>query len=242
MTKLSDFIRKNHHVRCSCVVAAAGSSQRMGEDKLKIKIGSAPVLAHTLRALQSCDAIDEIIVVTGLEKIEETAELCRTYGILKAAKILAGGATRTESALIGCCAADEKARIICIHDGARPFVTDEVIKEVVHNAILYRAAAPAVPVKDTIKVGENGIITETLDRSSLAAMQTPQAFDADIIKGALTLANESETVYTDDCAAVEALGVKVRLTQGSEENIKITTPLDVEMAKAILAKREREQQ
>lgn len=242
MSKLAEFIRNHHHTHCTCVVAAAGSSQRMGEDKLSIRIGSAAVLAHTLRALQSCDAIDEIVVVTRLEKIEEVAALCREHGILKAAKILAGGATRTESALIGCCAANEKAKIICIHDGARPFVTSDVVDEVVHNAVLYRAAAPAVPVKDTIKVNENGIVTQTLERSGLAAMQTPQAFDADIIKAALTMANESETVFTDDCAAVEALGVKVHLTRGSEENIKITTPLDIEIAEAILAKRKREQQ
>ncbi|MBR4954124.1 MAG: 2-C-methyl-D-erythritol 4-phosphate cytidylyltransferase [Oscillospiraceae bacterium] len=242
MTKLSEFIKKHHHVRCTCVVAAAGSSQRMGEDKLNIKIGPAPVLVHTLRALQACDAIDEIVIVTREDKIEETAVLCRNYGILKVSSVLIGGATRTESALIGCCAADEKSKIICIHDGARPFVTDEIIEEAIHNAVLYRAAAPCVPVKDTIKVGENGVITETLERTSLAAMQTPQAFDADIIKGALTMAYQSETVYTDDCAAVEALGVKVHLTKGSEENIKITTPLDVELAKAIYAKRKKEQQ
>ena len=101
MTKLSEFIKKHHHVPCTCVVAAAGSSQRMGEDKLNIKIGSAPILAHTLRALQACDAIDEIIIVTREDKIEETAVLCRTYGILKVSSILCGGATRTESALIG---------------------------------------------------------------------------------------------------------------------------------------------
>lgn len=239
MSKLADAIRKMRRNYCTMVVVAAGSSQRMGQDKLMLEIGGKPVIAVTLEALNASEAVDEIIVVTRAEKLEEMGHIVEGYGIDKVTKIVIGGDTRTQSALAGVSEANPKAKIICIHDGARPFVTDEMIKEVVHQAVLNYAACPAVPVKDTIRVANKRIAVETPDRENTFAVQTPQGFNADIIKGALTAAVRDGKSYTDDCAAAEALGVKVYLTEGSEENIKITTPQDIPLAESIMAERRR---
>lgn len=238
MSKLADFIRrKRGHPFCSVVVVAAGTSQRMGQDKLLLELGGMPVLARTLRALDRCACVDEIVVVTKSEKIVDIAHLCQEYDVVKVTKIICGGATRTESALAGLSEIDGRSRLAAIHDGARPLVTPELVAEVTHAAALYKAAAPAVPVKDTVKLAEDGIVTGTPDRSKTVAVQTPQVFMPELIKAALTDAVQKELVFTDDCSAVEALGVKVYLTNGSEENIKITTPLDMEVAESILKHR-----
>lgn len=240
MSKLSDAIRSVHHSFCSCVVVAAGDSTRMGEDKLAIDLCGRSVLAETLCALNDCDAIDELIVVTKLEKLESVGALRDAYGLTKLTKAVIGGATRTESALRGVSEADSRAKVIAIHDAARPLVTPEIVADAVHNAVIYLAAAPAVPVKDTIKVAKDGSVSATPERASLYAVQTPQVFHADIIKGALSKALADGVQYTDDCAAVEAMGVMPRLSLGSEENLKITTPADVLLARTILQKRRAE--
>ena len=237
MSKLSDTIRKLHHSYCSVVVVAAGASTRMGKEKLLLEIDGKPVLALTLSALQQSEHVDEIVVVTRPELFEAVGELRERYGLDKVTKLIVGGETRTESALAGVVAASKKAKIIAIHDGARPFVTDEVIADAVHYAVLYQAAAPAVPLKDTVKIAEKGVVSETPDRASLYAVQTPQAFHADIIKGALTVAVNKELPITDDSAAVEMMGVKTRAVQGDPDNIKITTPQDLLLAETILKAR-----
>ena len=234
MSSVSDFIRKVHHSFCTAVVVAAGASSRMGKDKLFLPLDGVPVLARTLAALNAADAVDELIVVTQPEKLEKVAAMKAQYGLDKLSKVVVGGASRTESALAGASEADPRAKIICIHDAVRPFVTSNIIADAVHYAVLYQSAAPAVPVKDTIKVASDGVVSETPDRAQLFAVQTPQAFQADIIKAALSAALRDGVSYTDDCAAVEALGVKTYLCRGSEENIKLTTPADLPVAEAIL--------
>ena len=233
MSSISDLIRKFHHSFCSVVVVAAGNSLRMGKDKLFLPLGGVPILARTLSALDACQAVDEIIVVTRPEILDSVGKMKDDYQIRKMKKIVIGGATRTESALAGVCETDKRAKIICIHDGVRPFVTNELVEDVVHYAVLYHAAAPAVPVKDTIKVAASGVVADTPDRSSLFAVQTPQAFRADLIKAALTGAVAKGLSYTDDCAALESMGVRAYLSRGSEDNIKITTPSDLYLAEAI---------
>ncbi len=240
MASLSNMIRKMHHSFCTAVVVAAGESTRMGRDKLFLELDGVPVLARTLTALNASQAVDEIILVTRVEKLDAAGAMRNQYGISKLNKIILGGKTRTESALAGVSEADKKAKIICIHDAVRPFVTDEIIQEAVHYAVLYQAAAPAIPVKDTIKLAADGVVTQTPDRSSLFAVQTPQAFQADIIKAALTRAVTEGKNYTDDCAAAEALGVKAHLSRGSEDNIKITTPSDLFLAEAIQRSRSKQ--
>lgn len=239
MSRLTDAIRKMHHSFCTAVVVAAGTSSRMGQDKLLLEVLGKSVILRSLEALEQSSVIDEIIIVTRQERLEEMAGIARDGGISKLSKVLVGGSTRTESALAGVSEADKRAKIICIHDAARPFVSHEIIEECVHQAVLYNAACPVIPVKDTIRVAEKGVAVLTPKREDTYAVQTPQAFNADIIKAALTSAVSSGLSYTDDCSAVEAMGVKVRVTPGSEDNIKITTPLDIPLAESIAMGREK---
>lgn len=237
MSGAAQTMRKLQRGFCSAVVLAAGESQRMGEDKLFLPLDGIPVLGMGLCVLQSCPDIDEILVVTREEALKSVEELRSRFGLRKVKKLVLGGDTRTASALAGVNAVSRRAKIICIHDGARPFLTSELVEEVVRAAVLYQAAAPAVPVKDTIKRAKQDVVLETPDRDTLFAVQTPQAFHAELIKGALTQAVKDGKTYPDDCAAAEAFGVRVRLTTGMEENLKITTPLDMALAQAICARR-----
>jgi len=237
MKKISDAIRKAKNTRCSVVVVAAGSSTRMGEDKLFMDLCGKPVLERTLRALSDCECVEEIILVTREEILEKAAELCYENKLAKVTKVVIGGKSRNESALAGLSEIRRDAKLVLIHDGARPLVTEEVVRDAMHTAALYKCAAPAVPLTDTVKETAGESVIRTLDRSRLAAVQTPQAFVPEIIKAALTLAVKNGVEYTDDCAAVEAMGIPVRLSEGSQENIKITRPLDIQTAAAILKSR-----
>lgn len=238
MSLLSMFDKfKNKRAPCTAVIVAAGSSRRMGQDKLFLPLAGIPVLARTLTQFELCGDIDEIIVVTREEKLLEVADLCKEYGISKATKILAGGQERMESSAAGVLQANRNSGYIAIADGARPLVTPELISRTVRAARDYQAVAPAVPVKDTIKTAVDGVVTGTPDRSGLFAVQTPQVFEAALIKSALTKAVREGTPVTDDCSAVEAMNVAVHLIEGSQENLKITTREDLALAEALLAAR-----
>lgn len=228
---------KGRKPSCTAVIVAAGESTRMGADKLFLPMAGIPVLARTLMQFELCRAVSEIIVVTRDDKIVPVADLCKEYGIAKATKILVGGATRVESSAAGVFQADRHSKLIAISDGARPLVTPELIESAVEAAKTYRAVTVAVPVKDTIKTAENGVVTGTPDRNTMFSVQTPQVFEADLIKGALTKALRDKLPVTDDCSAVEAMGHPVHLIDGSYENIKITTPEDLALSEAILAAR-----
>ena len=225
--------------RCAAVVPAAGSSRRMeGQDKILLPLDDIPVLVHTLRALSASEYIQEIVVVTREDLIVPVGQLCRGCALDKETKVLIGGATRADSVLAGVEEVSDRAELIAVHDGARPLVTVEVIDEAIRKAAEYGAAAPAVPVKDTIKRAVDGVVAETPDRAQLFAIQTPQVFDGDLLLGALRKAVEDGAAITDDCSAVERIGMKVCLTEGSYENIKITTPADMLVAEAILHSRD----
>lgn len=223
---------------CTMIVAAAGSSSRMGEDKQFMDLGGMPVLARTLRIFEDCPCVHEVIVVTRSERIVNVAQLCRDYGLDKVSKVLVGGESRVESVLAGVSEANTRAVLIGIHDGARPFVPQTVVEQVVNEAKFYQAVAPAVPVRDTVKRVSCATVEETPPRESLMAVQTPQVFRAELVKGALTYVLEREIPVTDDCSAVEAIGGKVHLIPGDERNLKLTTPLDMELAYAILQEQE----
>lgn len=222
---------------CTAVVPAAGLGTRMGEDKLLLPLGEAPVLLHTLWALENASSISEIIVVTREDLIVPVGQLCKDAGLRKVRKIVVGGESRTASVLAGIREADPAAEVIAVHDGARPLVTEELIDQTVSKAMECGAAAPAVPVKDTVKVAKNGIVESTPDRSQLFSIQTPQVFEHGLILGALEKAMADGIGLTDDCGAVERLGMKVCLIDGSYENIKLTTPEDMALAEAILERR-----
>lgn len=237
--KLKELFKKTEQRNtCSAVIVAAGSAQRMGADKVMLELGCMPVLARTLLAFQNCDAIDEIIVVTRMEKVEEVASLCKKYGVTKAGKVIRGGKTRMESALAGVSEVRSNAKLIAIHDGARPFVTDEVIHRTVDAAAAYMSAVPVIYSTDTLKtIDEDGLITGSVDRDCTVRVQTPQVFNADLIKGALTKAVSDGLTLTDDCSAIEIMGIKTHTVDGDEDNIKLTTPRDIQLGELILKTR-----
>ena len=230
----SSDLKRDKELMCTAIVPAAGRSNRMGEDKLLLPLGEVPVLIRTLRALEGCSYITEIIVVTREDLIVPVAQLCKDAVLTKVRKVIVGGETRMASVLAGVREAKPDTELIVIHDGARPLVTEEIIEEAILKAAQCGAAAPAVPVKDTIKQAVHGVVTATPKRSELFAVQTPQVFEQGLIEGALEKAVADGIELTDDCSAVERLGMSVALTVGSYENIKLTTPSDIAVAVAIL--------
>ncbi len=232
------FQKKEHLPLCSAVILAAGTSERMGEDKALMELGGMPVLARTLLVFQGCPLVDDIVVVTRMDKVMEIAGLCRKFGISKASQVITGGATRAESALAGVSAVKARASLIAIHDGARPLVTQELIERTVYAARDNMAAVPVIGSTDTLKaVDDRGFVSATVDRAKTVRAQTPQVFQADLIKGALTSAAAYGLTITDDCSAVERMGVKAITVQGEEHNIKLTTPDDMLLATAVLKDR-----
>lgn len=233
-------IRKAGRPRCAALVVAAGSSERMGgENKMLRPLEGVPVLVRTLASLQVTESVDEIIVAAREEDIVEISQLCRTYGLTKCTKVIRGGESRVHSALLAALEAAPGTELLAVHDGARPLVTPELTDRVVAAAARCGAAAPAVAVKDTVKaVGKDGAVEETVDRERVRAVQTPQVFQAGLLKAALQSALERKAPVTDDASAVERLGKVVFLVEGEEENLKITTPLDLIVAEAIVRARE----
>ena len=234
LTRISQGMRKVLPLkRCGAVIVAAGSASRMGGiDKVMAPLGGEPMIVKTVRAFQNCEAIGEIIIVTRQDLIAPIQELCREMDKVRA--VVAGGASRQESVWLGLNAFSGKIQLAAVHDGARPLISLELIDRTVRAANSYGAAAPAIPVKDTIKVERSGLVETTPDRSRLRAVQTPQVFDFDLLRGALQKAREDGAEVTDDCSAVERLGMKIRLVEGEERNLKVTTPLDLKIAELLL--------
>ena len=222
-------------VFCSAVIVAAGNSTRMGFDKLMANLSGEPVLQRTINAFEQNSNIDEIIVVTQENKLEEVAALCNAWGFSKVKKVQVGGKLRMESVLAGVCAISEKAELVAIHDGARPLVSKKLIDSCVQLAANKGACVPCFRPSDTVKkVNGKGCVVETLDRSKVALIQTPQVFNPILIKGALTSALKNRLEVTDDSAAAEAFGMKVFAIDGEKTNIKLTTPDDFHLAEYYL--------
>lgn len=218
---------------CGAVIVAAGSASRMGGiDKVMAPLGGEPMILRTVRAFEDCETVKEIVIVTRKDLIGPIAELCS--GFTKIRSVVQGGSSRQESVKLGLLAFSKEVRLAAVHDGARPLVSGELIDKVIRAAHSYGAAAPAIPVKDTIKVFEGGFIAATPDRSTLRAVQTPQVMDRDLLLGALEKAEQEGTALTDDCSAVEHIGMRVRLVEGEERNLKVTTPLDLKIAELLL--------
>lgn len=232
--KLTNAIRKVLPLgHCGAVIVAAGNASRMGGiDKVMAPLRGEPMIVHTARAFQHSDVIREIVIVTRPDLIGEIMALCADFDKVKA--IVAGGADRPASVENGLNALSGQVKLVAVHDGARPLVAGEVIDRTVRAAHTYTAAAPGVPVKDTVKIVQGGIVQETPDRSTLQAIQTPQVFDVDLLKGALEKAKKEKAAITDDCSAVERMGVSVRIVEGDEHNIKVTTPMDLKIAELLL--------
>ena len=226
---------------CTAIVLAAGSGKRMGTKvhKQYLLMGGKPVLYYSLRAFEDSRLIDEIILVCGAgEEDYCRREIVEKYGISKVRKIIAGGAERYNSVWNGL--QETKEGCVYIHDGARPFVDDKMIERAYECVSEYHACVAGMPSKDTVKIAAHGnVVSETPDRSSVWIVQTPQVFDAGLIKKAYAmLMDQDEINVTDDAMAAEQmLGCLVRLFYGSYENIKITTPEDLEIAEVFLKRK-----
>ncbi len=219
-------------MQVSAVLVAAGSSTRMGFDKLSFDLGGETVLRRSIRAFEQCPLVDEIVLVAGKNRayVEAQAKDCR-----KPVRVVQGGATRAESAKNGVLAA--RGAFVAVHDAARPFVSEAVIADAITAAKRCGAAAPAVPVKDTVKRAVRGDgktvpadcwVEDTPDRSTLYAVQTPQCFDRAAYLSALDALDEAKArLVTDDCSLFELTGHPVQLTQGDYANLKITTREDL---------------
>ena len=218
---------------CGAVIVAAGSASRMGGiDKIMAPLGENPMIVRTVRTFQESDVIQEIVVVTRPDLIIPIRDLCSAFSKVKA--VIAGGDNRSESVRLGLCALTKKMKLVAVHDGARPLVTWQLIDRTVRAANTYGAAAPGIPVKDTVKFVQGGVVASTPDRSKLQAVQTPQVFDRDLLTGALSKAQAENAVITDDCSAVENMGMSVKIVEGDERNIKITTPMDLKVAELLM--------
>jgi len=234
MEAISKTIRKVLPLKyCGAVIVAAGNASRMGGiDKVLAPLCGKPLITHTVQAFQNCDAIREIVVVVREDQQVVVTGLCA--GFDKVTAVVAGGKDRPESVEAGLRALSKKAKLVAVQDGARPLITWQVIDRTVRAAHSYGAAAPAIPVKDTVKIVKGGVVTETPDRSTLQAVQTPQVFDRELLSGALQKARKDGISITDDCSAVEYMGMSVKIVEGDERNIKVTTPMDLKIAQLLL--------
>ena len=217
------------------MVAAAGGSTRMGQPKQHILLGNRPVLIHTLLALQSADAVDEILLIARPEDMDTFMAQAEEAGVTKLRTAVAGGATRQQSVANGLAALPDEATLVGVHDGARPLIDPDTVAAVIEAAAQCGGAAVAVPVKDTLKrTDADGIIIDTPDRTNLWRVQTPQVFDRAALCAAMEAAMAEGKDYTDDCQLMEAAGHKVKLVKGLDTNLKLTTPEDIALAKALM--------
>lgn len=229
-------VNNNENIKkVSAVIVAAGSSSRMhGIDKQLLDIGGMPVIARAVFAFEKSEIISEIVIVTREDIIGEITDLTAKYGFKKVKAVVKGGNKRQESVFNGIAACSEKSEYIAIHDGARPFVTQDIIKNTVDAAIKFGAASAAVTAKDTIKIAdENNKIIKTVNRDTVRLMQTPQVFEKKTYLTAMKSVPNSE-MFTDDCMLLEKLGKPVFTVESSPLNIKITTREDIIFAEAVL--------
>jgi 2-C-methyl-D-erythritol 4-phosphate cytidylyltransferase len=219
------------------VVLAAGRGKRMGAvlNKQFLCIKEKPILYYTLKAFEDCALIDNIVLVTAENEMDYCREeIVRKYNITKITAIVAGGAERQNSVFKGLIAAND-SDIVLIHDGARPFVDETIIRNGIEYARKYGACACGITPKDTIKQkSAEGFSVGTLERSSLFSVQTPQCFKLDLILGCHKKISDMNVLFTDDTSVVEYLGHRVYLYEGSYNNIKITTPEDLVIGEKIL--------
>lgn len=217
----------------SAVILAAGSSSRMGKDKITADLNGKPVLLYSIEQFQKSCA-DELIIVASEGNINVIKELAGNTKNEKPVKVILGGAVRSDSALNAFNAMNKASDIISVHDGARPLVTAELCDRVTESAIENGGAIAAVLVKDTVKRVEDGIITATPERKKLMLAQTPQAFTKEVYKKAIEYVAEHNAEITDDASAAELIGCKVAVVEGDYRNIKLTSPEDLVIAKAFL--------
>lgn len=221
----------------SAIIVAAGKGTRMGANtgKLFLELAGRPIIAHTWQRFESAECIHEIALVVRDGLQSSYAELASSYGFRKPFRLVAGGAERQDSVWNGLNAISPKASLVAIHDGARPMVTAELIAATLQAAQETGAAVAAQRVTDTIKESADGqVITAHLDRQRLWAVQTPQSFQVEVIRRAISAARQEGLNLTDDTAACELIGQSVRLVPGSLPNPKVTVPADLPCVEQLL--------
>ena len=222
----------------TAIIVAAGSSNRMGFDKLFALLGDKPVVAHTLDAFERAECVDEIILVGREDRLAELQQLVRRTEWKKVRHVVSGGVHRQDSVRAGLNRVAPDVRYVAVQDAARPLVTAEQIGRVFEASRVHGAAALAEPVTDTLKRGdENHFVCGGVDRADLYAMQTPQIFSRDILVEAYDAVAEKKLSITDEVSAVEQLGRKVFLVPNDEFNLKITYPRDLLLAQSFLSQR-----
>lgn len=237
---------ENEKKKCYAIILSAGTGSRMGSSvpKQYLPLLDRPVIYYSLKAFENSPYIDEILLVAGADDLSYVKEeIVDKYGFTKVTAVLAGGKERYFSVANALKNLEGKDGYVMIHDGARPMLTEEIIGRLYEGVCTYEAVCAAVPVKDTIKiVDEEGFAVRTPDRKTVYAVQTPQVFSLPLITGAYGELLQNPGTYrnvtvTDDAMVVECVyGKRVKMLQGSYENIKITTPEDMEVAKVYLSK------
>ncbi len=219
------------------VLVAAGRGERLGEDRPKafVRLGALPLLAEPLRRLDECGWIDHVVVVAPPEWEEPAILLAEELGASKVAACVAGGETRTDSVRAGVAEVPGEAAVILVHDAARPLVDEGVVQRLLEAlAGGFDGAVPVLPLADTVKRLAAGVVTETLDRTDLVTVQTPQAFVAPVLRAALDPVSAKLAQATDCAALVEAAGGRVITVEGDERLLKVTTRADLERVAAWL--------
>lgn len=224
------------------MIAAAGSSTRMGQPKQQIPLCGKPVLLRTLQVLQQVASIDELLLIGREEDLADFRRMAANNGITKLHTFVTGGGTRQQSVYKGLMALPSQTTLVGIHDGARPLISTATVEAVINAAVRTGAAAAAIPVKDTLKRADStGRITDTVSRQNLWRVQTPQVFARVPFCTAMEAAVATGADFTDDCQLMEQAGIPVQLITGEETNLKLTTPEDVGLAEAILHSRQKEE-
>jgi 2-C-methyl-D-erythritol 4-phosphate cytidylyltransferase len=214
------------------VLVAAGRGERLGEDRPKafVRLGALPLLGESLRRLDESGWIDQIVLVAPPEWEEPAILLAEELGASKVSACVAGGATRTASVRAGIAEVPEEAAVIVVHDAARPLIAEEVIERVI--AALgegFDGAVPGLPLADTVKRVRDGVVVETVSREELVTVQTPQAFVAPVLRNALAALSDDSSQGATDCASVvEANGGRIKVVEGDERLLKVTTPADLD--------------
>jgi 2-C-methyl-D-erythritol 4-phosphate cytidylyltransferase len=222
----------------SAILVAAGSSRRMGFNKLFAEIGGAPVIAHTIRAFERSGSVSEIIVVACEDRHTEIRKIARDHNFTKLRTIIPGGERRQDSVSAGLMHLGRDAKYVTVHDAARPLITPEQIERVFEQCRIHGAAALAEPINDTLKRADRDLVVAgSVDRHQLYAMQTPQIFERALIEDAYRTVYVQNVSVTDEVSVVERLGRKVTLVLNDDFNFKITYPRDLPLAEFVLRHR-----
>jgi 2-C-methyl-D-erythritol 4-phosphate cytidylyltransferase len=221
------------------IVVAAGSGSRMGSAMKKqyLPLDGAPILVRTLQTLAACPTVDRIVLVVAGDDRQFVTELIEAYHLHKIGDVVTGGNERQDSVRNGIAALLHDTEVAAVHDAARPLVTPDEVEAVLTAAKLFGAATLGVPVKDTIKRVDQGQVRETLQRSDLWAVHTPQAFRCELLAEAHMRAWEQGYFGTDDASLVEWAGYPVTMVEGRYSNLKVTTPEDLVIAEALWMQR-----